>query len=167
MRKGHLFQDTVKLRKEGYSYSYIQRQIGVSKSSLSVWLSNTPYKRNQETLNRITKARLLANEAQRAKKRKSLEDAKELLKSLKIPKEHKWLTKALILTENGIIKNVEDAYPTIHVNGKRYYFQKPKNKSDLEFFPAHSSRKSPPFSRPPDFLIVFSPRLPQIPQFQI
>ena len=63
----------------------------------------------------------------------TLEDAKELLKSLKIPKEHKWLTKALILTENGIIKNVEDAYPTIHVNGKRYYFQKPKNKSDLDF----------------------------------
>jgi hypothetical protein len=63
----------------------------------------------------------------------TLEDAKELLKSLKIPKEHNWLTKALILTENGIIKNVEDAYPTIHANGKRYYFEKPKNKSDLDF----------------------------------
>lgn len=63
----------------------------------------------------------------------TLEDTIELLKSLKIPKEHKWLTKALILTENGIIKNVEDAYPIIDVNGKHYFFQKPKNKSDLDF----------------------------------
>ena len=63
----------------------------------------------------------------------TLEDATELLKSLKIPEEHEWLTKALILTENGIIKNVEDAYPIIEVKSKRYYFQKPKNKSDLDF----------------------------------
>ena len=62
----------------------------------------------------------------------TLEDATELLKSIKKLEEHKWLTKALILTENGIIKNVEDAYPAIIVNSKQYYFQKPKNKSDLD-----------------------------------
>lgn len=78
MAKQRLHNEAIKLRKSGYSYSYIQKKIGVSKSTLSVWLSDIPYKRNQETLKKITRARLLANEAQRAKKRKSLSDAKEL-----------------------------------------------------------------------------------------
>lgn len=78
MRKLFLKEKSIELRKEGYSYSYIQKQTGVSKSTLSGWLSDLPYKPNKETLNKIIKARLLANEAQRSKKRKSILDAKEL-----------------------------------------------------------------------------------------
>ncbi len=78
MRKDHLFQDTVKLRKEGYSYSYIQKQTGVSKSTLSDWLSKLPYKPNKETLDKIVRARLMANQAQRDKKIDSLRRAHEI-----------------------------------------------------------------------------------------
>lgn len=78
MTKEYLHQDAVGLRKAGYSYTYIQKKIGVSKSTLSEWLSNLPYRRNQETSEVINLARLMANEAQRAKKRKSIKDAGEL-----------------------------------------------------------------------------------------
>jgi hypothetical protein len=78
MTKEYLKKKAIEIRRLGYSYSYIQKRLGVSKSTLSDWLSELPYKRNQETINIISRARLLANEAQRAKKRKSLLDAKEL-----------------------------------------------------------------------------------------
>jgi hypothetical protein len=75
MAKRYLKQKAIKLREDGYSYSYIQEQTGVSKSTLCEWLSDLPYKPNQETIEKINKARLMANEAQRAKKRKSIKDA--------------------------------------------------------------------------------------------
>lgn len=78
MIKKYLREKVIKFRKAGYSYSYIQKQTGVSKSTLSGWLSGMPYKPNQETLNKIIKARLLANEAQRSKKKKSITDARNL-----------------------------------------------------------------------------------------
>lgn len=78
MTKIHLHNKAVKLRKAGYSYSYIKRKINVSKSTLCEWLSDLPYKRNQETVEVINRARLMANEAQRAKKRKSIKDAGEI-----------------------------------------------------------------------------------------
>lgn len=74
---------------------------------------------------------------EKKKKKKNiltLEDAKELLKSLKILDEHKWLSKSLILTENGVINGVIDAYPDIQVNNKFYHPQKPKNKNDLTHY---------------------------------
>lgn len=78
MAKKHLHQKAVELRKAGYSYGYIKERTGVSKSTLCEWLSDLPYKRNQYTVDKISKARLMANEAQREKKRKSLASAKEL-----------------------------------------------------------------------------------------
>ncbi|MFA6227463.1 MAG: helix-turn-helix transcriptional regulator [Candidatus Paceibacterota bacterium] len=78
MTKAYLRTDAIKFRKAGYSYSYIQKQTGVSKSTLSEWLSDIPYKPNKETADKIVRARLMANEAQRAKKRKSIEDAEKL-----------------------------------------------------------------------------------------
>lgn len=78
MKKLFLKEKAIELRKLGYSYSYIQKQIGISKSTLSDWLCGLPYKPNKETLDKIIKARLLANEAQRAKKRKSISDAREV-----------------------------------------------------------------------------------------
>ena len=78
MAKTHLHEEAIVLRKAGYSYTYIQKKIGVSKSTLSKWLSSLPYISNQETIDKIDKARLMANEAQRAKKRKSIVDARKL-----------------------------------------------------------------------------------------
>lgn len=78
MVKLHLKKEAIKLRKGGYSYSYIQEQTGVSKSTLSDWLSGLPYRRNQETIAKINRARLMASEAQRAKKKKSINDAYNL-----------------------------------------------------------------------------------------
>lgn len=78
MAKAYLHNDAIELRKAGYSYSYIQKKTGVSKSTLSEWLSDLPYNPNKETKDKIAKARLMANEAQRAKKRKSIEDAEKL-----------------------------------------------------------------------------------------
>jgi hypothetical protein len=78
MTKEFLHKKAVELRKAGYSYSYIKRKINVSKSTLCAWLSDLPYKRNQETVDVISRARLMANEAKRAIKRKSIKDAGEL-----------------------------------------------------------------------------------------
>ena len=78
MRKEYLWEKVIKIRKAGSSYSYIQKQTGVSKSTLSDWLSGIPYKPNQATLNKIIKARLMANEAQRSKKRKSIAEARDV-----------------------------------------------------------------------------------------
>lgn len=78
MAKEQLHKEAIRLRKAGYSYSYIKNKIGVSKSTLCAWLSQLPYKRNQETIDVINRARLMANEAKRAIKRKSIKDAGEL-----------------------------------------------------------------------------------------
>ena len=78
MSKELLHKKAVELRKAGYSYNYIKNKIRVSKSTLSVWLSDLPYNRNQETIEVINRARLMANEAKRAIKRKSIKDAGEL-----------------------------------------------------------------------------------------
>jgi hypothetical protein len=75
MVKELLHKKAVELRKAGYSYSYIKRKINVSKSTLCAWLSDLPYKRNQETIEVINRARLMANEAKRAIKIKSIMDA--------------------------------------------------------------------------------------------
>lgn len=77
MTKEYLHKEALNLRKAGYSYSYIQKKIGVSKSTLSDWLTGVPYKRNQETIDVIDRARLMANEAKREIKRKSINDAGE------------------------------------------------------------------------------------------
>jgi hypothetical protein len=58
----------IKLRKEGYPYPYISQQTGLSKSTLSGWLSEVPYTPNQETIEAYGKARAAAGE-QKAKLR--------------------------------------------------------------------------------------------------
>ncbi len=50
-------EKAIKLRKEGYSYGLIKEQTGISKSTLSCWLSGLSYTPNKETKKRIGKAR--------------------------------------------------------------------------------------------------------------
>lgn len=51
----------VVLRKEGYAYSYISKKTGLSKSTLSEWLSKIPYTPNQQTVERVGKAIAASN----------------------------------------------------------------------------------------------------------
>lgn len=66
------------LRKEGYSYSYIAEQTGVSKGTLSAWLASVPYSPNTETLKQLGKARSAATLSKHKQKIESLESAHQL-----------------------------------------------------------------------------------------
>ncbi len=52
----------VQLRKQGYSYPYISEKTGLSKSTLSDWLSEIPYTPNAEIIEAYGKARARAGE---------------------------------------------------------------------------------------------------------
>ena len=64
-----------KLRREGYSYNYISEKTGVSKSTLSGWLSGIPYTPNKTTIERIGKARAASGHAKAQQKLISFENA--------------------------------------------------------------------------------------------
>src|SRR3989338_4840588 len=69
------------LRRKGYSYSYISNKIGTPKSTLSGWLSNVPYSPNQETIDRIGKARAASAEWKARRKMESYNKATEAAKN--------------------------------------------------------------------------------------
>lgn len=62
MHRETLRLEAIALRKMGYSYPYISNKIGISKSTLSDWLTDVPYIPNQEMCNSLGKARAAANE---------------------------------------------------------------------------------------------------------
>ncbi|MDD5050276.1 MAG: hypothetical protein PHV93_00855 [Candidatus Pacebacteria bacterium] len=78
--KAHLKTEAIRLRKAGYSYSFIKQKIGVSKSTLTLWLSGMPYLPNQEVKNNMVKARLASSEAKHKLLRESLMEAETLAK---------------------------------------------------------------------------------------
>lgn len=49
------------LRKEGFAYSHISEKTGLSKSTLSEWLSKIPYIPNKQTVERVGKAIAASN----------------------------------------------------------------------------------------------------------
>jgi hypothetical protein len=65
------------LRKKGYSYSFIQKEIPVAKSTLSYWLADIPYTPNQETVLHIGKARAASGMAKNKLKIDSFKRARE------------------------------------------------------------------------------------------
>lgn len=67
----------VKLRKKGYSYSYIKDQLKVSKSTLSLWLRDMDFVPNKETKNSLNLARLKSVYSKKEKKKESLMVAKK------------------------------------------------------------------------------------------
>ncbi len=67
----------IEMRKDGHSYAHIAKQVGVSKSTVSIWVQRVPYIPNQETLDRISRAVMAMKAAQSAKKQKSFKKAKE------------------------------------------------------------------------------------------
>ncbi len=57
MKQVSIKEKAIKLREKGYSYSLIKEQLGVSKSTLSCWLSKISYTPNEETRKKIGLAR--------------------------------------------------------------------------------------------------------------
>ena len=70
-----LKEDSVLLRKAGFSYSFISKKIGISKSTLSDWLSEIPYSPNKETIQKIKKAQMASAQAKREGKQRSIKEA--------------------------------------------------------------------------------------------
>lgn len=68
-------EKAIELRKAGHSYNYIAPQIGVSKSTLGIWLADVSYTPNLETLARIGNARAASGAAKSRIKRESMKMA--------------------------------------------------------------------------------------------
>lgn len=73
--------EAIKLRKKGYSYSYILERISVSKSTLSYWLSGIPYIPNAETTLKIGEALAASGRAKNKIKIESINRATEEAKT--------------------------------------------------------------------------------------
>jgi transcriptional regulator with XRE-family HTH domain len=77
MTKTALRERAVYLRSLGYSYNLIKEKTGVSKSTLSEWLSDLPYKPNSQVINRINNTTKKLVEARRRDKISSIMRAKK------------------------------------------------------------------------------------------
>ena len=80
--KKSIQEKAVQLRKDGYSYSYIQKVTLVSKSTLSNWLRATPYVPNPQTIRLIGKARAASSLAKNKIKQDSVSKALALAKKI-------------------------------------------------------------------------------------
>lgn len=77
MYKPSVRENVFKLRKEGYSYSYIAAQSGISKGTLSDWLADVSYNPNQYTIDTIGKARAVSGKVKTEIRQRSLLQARE------------------------------------------------------------------------------------------
>lgn len=62
MHPSPLRERAIELRSAGYSYPYISKETGVSKSTLSGWLAGVPFSPNQHTIASFGKSRAAAAE---------------------------------------------------------------------------------------------------------
>lgn len=93
MKETTLKKRAIYYRKKGYSYSIISKKLKLSKSTLSDWLKEIPFKPNKETMNRIDLARLKSIQTRHDKKIADIKNAKEIAKKElgKITKRDLWL----------------------------------------------------------------------------
>lgn len=77
MSKDELKKKAIELRKKGYSYNLIKKEVPVAKSTLSLWLRDIPFKPNDKVKNRIIRNIERASEWARNNKKKSINKAKE------------------------------------------------------------------------------------------
>lgn len=70
----------IRLRKEGYSYSHISKETGLSRSTLSYYLRDLPYKPNKKTTELIGNARAKSAETKACAKQETLLNARKLAK---------------------------------------------------------------------------------------
>lgn len=78
MTKVSCREKATQLRRAGFSYNLIAEEVGVSKSTLSVWLADIPYTPNEEVKRRIGTSLAAASLAKHKQKTASLEEARKL-----------------------------------------------------------------------------------------
>lgn len=66
------------LRKSGFSYKHISSKTGLSKSTLSGWLTEVPYTPNEETVRSFGKARAAASARRAELRQKSIEEIRKI-----------------------------------------------------------------------------------------
>ena len=76
MTKVHAKMLALEMRKAGHSYNYIAPRVGVSKSTVGMWVADIPYVPNAETIARIGKARAASGAAKNKIMRDSFEQAR-------------------------------------------------------------------------------------------
>ncbi len=67
----------IELRKQGHSYSYIGKKIGLSKATLSYHLSEIPFEPNEQTKRRVADAKLKSAQSKHRKKMRSMKEARK------------------------------------------------------------------------------------------
>ena len=78
MTKTLLKERAIELRKEGLSYNFIRHQVKVSKSTLTRWLADIPFKPGNDFIQRVNRTRSELGDLRRKVKRESEEEAKKL-----------------------------------------------------------------------------------------
>jgi transcriptional regulator with XRE-family HTH domain len=73
--------EAVKLRREGYSYSFISQKTGVAKSTLSLWLKGVPFTPNASALESIINGQKLSIQTKRVDRANSLLRAHDFAKT--------------------------------------------------------------------------------------
>lgn len=68
----------IKLRKQGYSYNYINKKTNIPKSTLSNWLSKIPHTPNEYSLSKEKQARKQSGLVKTRQKNQSIEKAREM-----------------------------------------------------------------------------------------
>lgn len=66
------------LRKSGFSYTYISSKTGLSKSTLSGWLTEIPYTPNKETVETFGKARAAASARRAELRQESIQEIRKI-----------------------------------------------------------------------------------------
>ncbi len=74
--RSELRATAVKLRENGYSYTYISKETNLSKSTLSEWLTEIPYVPNKTMLEVLKKARAASGAAKNKEKKLSFHTAR-------------------------------------------------------------------------------------------
>ncbi len=76
MHKNSIRGLALQLRKDGYTYTHIAKQTGLSKSTLSGWLTDVPYTPNKETVLSLGRARAASTERKAQIRQEELKDIK-------------------------------------------------------------------------------------------
>lgn len=82
MKPKSLKEKAIELRKEGYSYGIISEKLDISKSTLSGWLRDIPYKPNEKVRARIKKSQNIGQRKHNQKVKRIKEIRKEAKEEL-------------------------------------------------------------------------------------
>ncbi len=93
MKEVYIKNKAIELRKKGYSYGLILKEIKISKSTLSSWLKEIPYEPNEEVWARIKTGPLKSGRMKHNKRVRDIADIKNEAKEElgKLSKRDLWM----------------------------------------------------------------------------